>query len=85
MTQELVHTHDREIVGPARISEDRLKEILTRLTSKHGVKCEITGWHQSKKTSVLRYHLEGEGSSIESLKTDLKHELEPLGCDEGAA
>ena len=85
MTQELIHTHDREIVGPGKVPEDKLKEILTRVASRHGVKCEITDWHQSKKTSVLRYHLEGGEDSIEKVKADLKNELKPLGCDEGAA
>lgn len=85
MIGELARSRDREIVGPAKVSEDKLKDILTRLTAKHGVQCQIREWHQSKKTSVLRFHLEGDEGNIEKLREELKSELKPLGCDEGVA
>jgi hypothetical protein len=85
MIGELAHSYDREIVGPASVSEEVLKAILLRLTEKHGVDCRIEDWHQFKKTSVLRFRLEGDDAKIEQLRLDLKSELQPLGCDEGVA
>ena len=83
MISELVTSHDREIVGPPKLSEAEVKGILMRLTTKHGVRLGNQEWHQSAKTSVLRYHIDGNEADIEKLIVDLRQELCPLECSEG--